>query len=71
MSRHEWVPSRTEILLALILLSNMKHTSLATKINTLNLAGFSNVEIANILEITPEQVVEKLYNLYLDPKKQK
>jgi transcriptional regulator len=41
---------RIEKLLALILLELMKGTSQAVKIRQLNLAGFTNAEIADFLE---------------------
>lgn len=43
---------RVERLLALLLLGQMKGSTQREKIHQLNLAGFSNVEIANILGTT-------------------
>lgn len=52
---------RTERLLALILLNQMKGASQREKAIQLNLAGFSNVEIANLLETTTAVVSQALY----------
>ncbi len=52
---------RTETLLALILLQQMKSASQQKKIVQLNIAGFSNLEIANILETTTAVVAQSLY----------
>jgi DNA-directed RNA polymerase specialized sigma24 family protein len=52
---------RIEILLALILLNDMKGSSQKEKVLMLNRAGFSNVEIANVMEITAENVATSLY----------
>jgi DNA-directed RNA polymerase specialized sigma24 family protein len=52
---------RLERLLALILLNQMKGSLQKEKVRVLNLAGFSNVEIADIIEITPEKVAKSLY----------
>jgi hypothetical protein len=52
---------RIERLLALILLSQMKGSSQKEKVRTLNLAGFSNVEIADIIETTSDKVAKSLY----------
>lgn len=52
---------RTEILLALLLINQNKNASLTEKIELLNIAGFSNLEIANILEISSESVANALY----------
>ncbi len=52
---------RTERLLALILVAQMKDTPQRDKIHRLNLAGFSNLEIADILETTSEVVASSLY----------
>jgi len=53
--------NRTERLLALILVNQMKSASQRDKAIQLNLAGFSNVEIANILETTTAAVSQVLY----------
>lgn len=52
---------RIERLLALILLNQMKGTSQREKAIQLNLAGFSNVEIANLLETKATVVAQVLY----------
>jgi predicted transcriptional regulator len=52
---------RTEKLLALILLNQLKGSSRRDKIMQLNLAGFSNVEIADILQTTSAIVSQALY----------
>jgi len=52
---------RIERLLALILLSQMKGSSQKEKVRILNLAGFSNVEIADIIETTSDKVAKSLY----------
>jgi hypothetical protein len=52
---------RTERLLALILVGQMKDASQRDKIHQLNLAGFSNLEIADVLETTAEVVASSLY----------
>jgi len=54
-------PDRAEALLALILLQQMKGESLRNKVVQLNLAGFSNVEIADIVQTTPGVVAQLLY----------
>ena len=57
------VPDRTERLLALLLLQQNKTASLADKAHLLNLADYSNLEIADLLETTPAVVAQKLYEL--------
>jgi DNA-directed RNA polymerase specialized sigma24 family protein len=52
---------RTEKLLALILLNQLKGVSQRDKIQQLNLAGFSNVEIADIIQTTTAVVSQALY----------
>lgn len=52
---------RTERLLALILLNQMKGASQREKAIQLNLAGFSNVEIANLLETKTPVIAQVLY----------
>lgn len=54
---------RTELLLAFLLLNQMKGASQSEKALQLNLAGFSNVEIADILQTTPQLVSDALYNV--------
>lgn len=52
---------RTETLLALLLLQQMKSASQQDKIVQLNIAGFSNLEIANILETNTAVVAQSVY----------
>lgn len=54
---------RTEKLLVLILLSALKGTTMAEKANQLNLAGFSNLEVANFLQTKPPVIAQLLYGL--------
>jgi hypothetical protein len=51
---------RIEKLLALILLELMKGTSQAVKIRRLNLAGFTNAEIADFLDTKATVVAVRL-----------
>ncbi len=51
---------RTERLLALMLLHQMKGASQRDKVMLLNLAGFSNLEIADILQTTSAVVSQSL-----------
>ena len=55
------VSDRTDRLLALVLLNQMKEASQRDKIIQLNLAGFTNVEIADILQTTTAVVAQELY----------
>lgn len=52
---------RIENLLALILIQNMKESKQAEKIKILNKAGFTNVEISELLKIQPQVVANYLY----------
>jgi hypothetical protein len=52
---------RTERLLALILLNQMKGASKRDKIVELSVAGFTNVEIADIVQTTTAVVSQVLY----------
>jgi DNA-directed RNA polymerase specialized sigma24 family protein len=52
---------RLENLLALLLIQQMKAATRAEKVLQLNIAGFSNVEIADILQTTPDVVSDALY----------
>jgi hypothetical protein len=63
--------NRTEALLAMILLQNMKGASLRDKAVTLNVAGFSNVEVADLLETSPAHIAQALYESRRDGKKTK
>lgn len=53
---------RTEKLLALLLLSQLKNARQGDKVIQLNLAGFTNVEIADLLEIKAANVSQLLYD---------
>lgn len=52
---------RIERLLALVLLSQMKGSSLKDKALQLNLAGFTNVEIADMIQTNSATVSQLLY----------
>lgn len=52
---------RTERLLTLLVLQNMKGATQREKAIQLNIAGFSNVEIANLLDTTPQSITQVLY----------
>jgi len=62
---------RTERLLALLLLEQMKGARQRDKAARLNLAGFSNVEIADILQTNSAQVARDLYEARRTPPKRK
>jgi DNA-directed RNA polymerase specialized sigma24 family protein len=62
---------RIEKLLSLILLELMKGTSQAVKIRRLNLAGFTNAEIADFLETKASVVAVRLSESRKKNKKQK
>jgi len=55
-------PHRLERLLVALLLQSMKGTSLKERVKVLNMAGFSNVEIANLLEIPAHNVAQYAYD---------
>ena len=61
MKKSEYTDDRLERLLVLILLQSMKGTSQAEKATQLNLAGFSNIEIAEFLQTSPAVVATLLY----------
>ncbi len=52
---------RIERLLVLLLLQSMKGTSQKEKVNQLNIAGFSNFEIAEFLKTSPAVVATLVY----------
>ncbi len=56
----EMLNERSERLLVLLLLQNLKQASLKEKIIQLNMAGFSNIEIAEFLQTTPAAVAQEL-----------
>jgi DNA-directed RNA polymerase specialized sigma24 family protein len=62
---------RSERLLALLLIEQMKGSRQRDRVAKLNLAGFSNVEIADILQITSAQVARELYDARQAPAKKK
>ena len=62
---------RNERLLALILLHQMKGSSQQEKISQLNMAGFTNVEIADLLQTTSAVVAQVLYASRKSGKKNK
>lgn len=53
--------NRVEKLLVLILLNSIKSSTIAQKAVQLSLAGFSNVEIADLLETSPSVIAQSLY----------
>lgn len=55
------VMDRAERLLVMILLQLMAKAPQAEKIYRLNLAGLSNVEIADVLETSPQVVAQTVY----------
>lgn len=55
------VADRSERLLALLLLQQLRGGTQREKARMLNLAGYSNVEIADLLETTPAVVAQMLY----------
>jgi hypothetical protein len=57
----EATPDRTEGLLALILVSLNKDRSTKDKAGLLSLAGFSNVEIADLLNTSSAVIAQVLY----------
>lgn len=54
---------RTERLLAALLLQQMKGASQKEKALQLSVAGFTNVEIADLLGTSPQVVAQHLYEL--------
>lgn len=52
---------RVERLLALLLLQNMKTANTGAKVRELSIAGFTNVEIADLLGTTAAVVSQSLY----------
>jgi len=61
---------RIERLLVLLLIESMKGKKQNEKAKALNYAGFSNIEISEILEISPQVVANYLYTAK-KPKKAK
>jgi hypothetical protein len=52
--------NRVEKLLAVLLLNSIKESSVSKKATQLNLAGFSNIEIADLLETSPQVIANAL-----------
>lgn len=52
--------SRIENLLVVLLLNSMKNASIAEKAVQLNLAGFTNLEIADFLQTSPQVIANAL-----------
>ncbi len=52
---------RTQRLLAIMLLQTMKGASQKEKAVQLSLAGFSNVEIADLLQTSSQVIAQQLY----------
>jgi hypothetical protein len=61
--------SRTERLLVAMLLQSMKGDSLKDKVRLLNMAGFSNIDIANLLDTTSDVVAHYVYEIRKTKKK--
>jgi DNA-directed RNA polymerase specialized sigma24 family protein len=59
---------RTEKLLALLLLQQLKPSSQREKAIQLSLAGFTNTEIADLLQTTSAVVAQSLYEARRKPK---
>ncbi len=55
------VQDRTERLLAILLLESMKGANQREKAVRLSIAGFSNVEIADLLQTSAQVVAQHLY----------
>lgn len=62
---------RIERLLALLLVQNVKTGSLATKAQELSVAGFTNVEIADLLQTNPAVINQSLYTARKKKRKKK
>lgn len=61
------VADRMERLLALLLLQHLKGSPQREKVLQLNLAGFSNTEIADLLQTTSAVVSQALYEARRGP----
>ena len=62
---------RIERLLALLLLQSMKQANLATKAKELSIGGFTNVEIADLLQTKAAVISQSLYAARKKKKKAK
>ena len=60
---------RTEKLMALLLLQQMKAASQRDKALQLSIAGFTNTEIADLLQTTAAVVAQQLYSARRKPTK--
>ncbi len=65
------VEDRVEKLLALLLLQQLKAASQRDKVLHLSLAGFTNTEIADLLQTTTAVVAQSLYEAKKKAKKKK
>jgi DNA-binding CsgD family transcriptional regulator len=61
--------NRAETVLALLLLQGMKGATQAEKAVQLSLAGFTSIEIANLLQTTTAVVRQHLYSMRKKKKK--
>lgn len=61
MTETDFSPDRVERLLVLLLLQSMKGSSQSEKVLQLNIAGFSNIQIAEFLQTTPGVVATQLH----------
>jgi predicted transcriptional regulator len=55
--------TRSEKILAMMLINQMQQASVGAKAQALSRAGFSNGEIAELLGISPANVGQRLYEL--------
>lgn len=62
---------RTEKLLALLIVQTMKGATQKEKAVQLSLAGFTNVEIADLLRTKPQAVAQYLYEARKSARKKK
>ncbi len=60
---------RIEKLLGLLLIQGAKEQSLRDRVGLLNLAGFSNIEIADLLQTSAQVVRQVLYETRKERKK--
>jgi hypothetical protein len=61
MKKSDPALDRSERVLVLLLLQSMKDDSQAEKVRQLNIAGLSNIQIAEFLQTTPAVVAQLLY----------
>lgn len=67
----ETTVERTDRLLATLLLQMMKGASQKEKALQLSLAGFTNVEIADLLQTSPQVVAQHLYEVRKSSRRRK